>query len=56
MSTAATSFAITELSAVEILDSRGNPTPQVDVTLGSGSPVAANPPTPHVSARHHRRA
>ena len=45
MSTAATSFTVTELSALEILDSRGNPTLQVDVTLGSGSIGRAGVPS-----------
>lgn len=45
MSTAATSFTITELSALEILDSRGNPTLQVDVTLGSGATGRAGVPS-----------
>ncbi len=36
MSTTDGTFTITDLSALEILDSRGNPTLQVDVTLGSG--------------------
>ncbi|NYI42740.1 phosphopyruvate hydratase [Demequina lutea] len=45
MSTAATSFTVTELSALEILDSRGNPTLQVDVTLGSGATGRAGVPS-----------
>ncbi len=40
-----TAFAITELSALEILDSRGNPTLQVDVELGSGAPGRAGVPS-----------
>jgi enolase len=44
MSTADASFSITDLSALEILDSRGNPTLQVDVTLTSGVTARAGSP------------
>ncbi|WP_407343297.1 phosphopyruvate hydratase [Pengzhenrongella phosphoraccumulans] len=39
------SFTVTGLSALEILDSRGNPTLQVDVTLGSGVTARAGVPS-----------
>jgi enolase len=45
MSTADTTFTITGLSALEILDSRGNPTLQVDVGLGSGATGRAGVPS-----------
>jgi enolase len=38
-------FSITGLAALEILDSRGNPTLQVDVTLGSGVTARAGVPS-----------
>ena len=38
-------FSITDLSALEILDSRGNPTLQVDVTLASGVTARAGVPS-----------
>ena len=38
-------FTITDLSALEILDSRGNPTLQVDVTLASGASGRAGVPS-----------
>jgi enolase len=44
MSTVDASFSITDLSALEILDSRGNPTLQVDVTLTSGVTARAGVP------------
>ena len=40
-----TAFTITGLSALEILDSRGNPTLQVDVELGSGATGRAGVPS-----------
>ncbi|MGV8966316.1 MAG: phosphopyruvate hydratase [Cellulomonas sp.] len=45
MSTTNGPFTITDLSALEILDSRGNPTLQVDVTLGSGVTARAGVPS-----------
>ena len=45
MSTVDASFSITDLSALEILDSRGNPTLQVDVTLASGVTARAGVPS-----------
>jgi enolase len=45
MSTVDASFSITGLSALEILDSRGNPTLQVDVTLASGVTAQAGVPS-----------
>src|SRR5450756_3180526 len=45
MSISGTSFSVTALTALEILDSRGNPTLQVDVTLGSGSVGRAGVPS-----------
>jgi enolase len=45
MSTVDASFSITDLSALEILDSRGNPTLQVDVTLTSGVTARAGVPS-----------
>ena len=45
MSTTDTAFSITGLSALEILDSRGNPTLQVDVTLDSGVTARAGVPS-----------
>ncbi len=45
MGVSTTAFAITELSALEILDSRGNPTLQVDVELGSGAQGRAGVPS-----------
>ncbi|HEY8718821.1 phosphopyruvate hydratase [Pengzhenrongella sp.] len=38
-------FSITDLHALEILDSRGNPTVQVDVRLGSGATGRAGVPS-----------
>jgi len=40
-----TSFAITGLSALEILDSRGNPTLRIDVELASGAHAQAGVPS-----------
>jgi enolase len=45
MSTVDATFSITDLSALEILDSRGNPTLQVDVTLASGVAARAGVPS-----------
>jgi enolase len=45
MATLSSPFTVTELSALEILDSRGNPTLQVDVTLGSGAHGRAGVPS-----------
>jgi len=45
MSTVDAAFSITDLSALEILDSRGNPTLQVDVTLASGVTGRAGVPS-----------
>jgi enolase len=45
MSTVDATFSITGLAALEILDSRGNPTLQVDVTLGSGVTARAGVPS-----------
>ena len=45
MSTVDAPFSITDLSALEILDSRGNPTLQVDVTLASGVIARAGVPS-----------
>jgi enolase len=45
MSTVDAPFSITDLSALEILDSRGNPTLQVDVTLASGVTARAGVPS-----------
>lgn len=40
-----TSFAVTALSALEILDSRGNPTLRIDVELSSGAHAQAGVPS-----------
>jgi len=40
-----TSFAVTELSALEVLDSRGRPTLAVTVTLGDGTTARAGVPS-----------
>jgi enolase len=40
-----TAFTVTALRALEILDSRGNPTLRVDVTLGSGATGRAGVPS-----------
>jgi len=40
-----TSFAVTALSALEILDSRGNPTLRIDVKLASGAHAQAGVPS-----------
>jgi len=45
MGIADTSLSITELRALEILDSRGNPTLQITVTLGSGASGRAGVPS-----------
>ena len=45
MCTVDAAFSITDLSALEILDSRGNPTLQVDVTLASGVTGRAGVPS-----------
>ena len=45
MKTVDAPFSITDLSALEILDSRGNPTLQVDVTLTSGVTARAGVPS-----------
>jgi len=45
MSSASAPFTVAGLSALEILDSRGNPTLQVDVTLGSGATGRAGVPS-----------
>jgi len=40
-----TSFAVTELSALEVLDSRGRPTLAVTITLGDGTTARAGVPS-----------
>ena len=45
MSIVDAAFSITDLSALEILDSRGNPTLQIDVTLASGVTARAGVPS-----------
>src|SRR5450759_500929 len=45
MGTSDLAFSVTALSALEILDSRGNPTLRVDVKLGSGAAGRAGVPS-----------
>ena len=45
MATNGSAFTLTHLTALEILDSRGNPTVQVDLTLGSGATGRAGVPS-----------
>ena len=45
MATNGSAFTLTHLTALEILDSRGNPTLQVDLTLGSGATGRAGVPS-----------
>jgi enolase len=45
MATNGSAFTLTHLTALEILDSRGNPTLQVDLTLGTGATGRAGVPS-----------
>lgn len=46
------SVTITDVSALQILDSRGNPTVQVTLTLGDGSQVTAAAPSGASTGKH----